>query len=52
MLETRQLEPRQIEVTPCNWMTEHGVCMLDGLVCDGECENYEPARENRVVVGV
>lgn len=27
---------------PCRWENGEGICMLDGLFCDGECESYEP----------
>jgi len=35
-------EPRQIELPPCRWEGHNGICMLDGCVCDGECEMWEP----------
>lgn len=35
-------EPRQVELPPCNWEDDYGICMLDGCACDGECESYEP----------
>ncbi len=42
MFEPKQFEPRQIELPPCRWMSDNGVCLLDGLVCDGGCESFEP----------
>jgi len=33
----------ETQVLPCKWSDEAtGVCMLDGLACDGECESFEP----------
>jgi hypothetical protein len=28
----------------CRWMEEDETCILDGLMCAGECENFEPLR--------
>ena len=36
-------EPRQIELPPCRWENDNGICTLDGCACDGgENDCYEP----------